>query len=106
MPAEHQQVQRYRVAAVELTGPPQNVAVGIAVEPAVEKLVTGGQPVEQASPASSGAEHNRIAPHHRLLAFGIDRVALEPDFVGLENDRTGLIDKDEVRPQGGLFPIV
>src|SRR5437763_7018196 len=92
--------------AVELGGAAKNVAIGIAIEPTVHKLPTRREQIEEPGPAPAGAEHDGVTPHHRQLPAGIDRIALEADLVGFEDDRTSAIDKGEVRPQGCVLTVV
>jgi hypothetical protein len=58
VPAEHQDVPRDRMVAVEGGGPAQNVVIGVAFDPAVEELVARRKLVEQAGPAPAHAEHH------------------------------------------------
>src|SRR4051812_41582998 len=105
VPAEHQEVQRHRMAAVQRIRPSQDVGVEVAIEPAVQELVARSEPVEQARPAASGAEHNRIAPDNGELALRVEGVPLQPHLVALENYRPGLIDKDKVRAHARCFAV-
>src|SRR5438105_1836661 len=45
MPAKHEQIERDRIASVELARSAQNIRVQIAVEAAVQKLVPGCKPI-------------------------------------------------------------
>ena len=92
--------------AVELGGAAKNVAVGIAIEPTVQKLPTRRERIEEPGPAPAGAEHDGITPHHRQLPAGIDRIALEADLVGLEDNLAVEVDKGQVWPQRRLLTVV
>ena len=84
VPAEHQQIELHRMSPVELLRAPKDVAVGIALDAAVQELVSGREAIEQARPAAAGAEHDGIAPDHGQIARAVDRVALQPGLVRLE----------------------
>src|SRR6185437_13594949 len=60
MPAEHHEVERHPPLPVQLFRPAQNIRVRVALDAAVEELVSRGERIDQAGPAPAGAENYGI----------------------------------------------
>src|SRR6266705_2670899 len=95
VPAQHHQIEGHRTAPIELPRAPKDVFVRVSLNTAIEELVAGREPIEQARPAASKAEHDGITPDDRQLAAGIERIALQADLIYFEGDRAVIFDEDE-----------
>ena len=84
---------------IESSGAAQNVAIGIGLDAAVQKLVPASEGIEQARPTPANPEHHRVAPHHHQFPGLVAGVAFQSKLVDFKNNGSLAIDQDKVRPQ-------